>query len=398
MPKIELADIFKKHGPEYKLTHSLNAQQAKVIGSITKCRTAALGGHLCACTECGCTKVFYNSCRDRHCPKCQSLATERWLLKRRAELLPVRHFHVVFTIPPALHNLFRYNERRCYGALFRQSWSSLKTLAADEKHLGAAAGAMSVLHTWGQNLHYHPHIHMLVPAGGLSFSGDRWQQPKHKNYLVPVPALSRLFRGRLVSKVRELHREKKLRLPPGERLGSILNAAMSRDWVVYAKPPFSGPDKLVGYLGRYVKRIAIGNERIRSMSQGRVRFNYRDYADGNRRKVMDLSATEFIRRFVQHILPGGFCKVRYYGLLATRNRQTRLAKCHRLLGRKYERPPKYTWQEIYFMVTGREAETCEACGGRTVVVDYLRPDRAPPDWSRINRTPSSSPALHPLAA
>jgi len=394
---VDLAQIITRHGPSFTRRYSLSAQQSKVLGSIGKCRTAALGGHICACTDCGCTKVFYNSCRDRHCPKCQSLATEKWLRRRQEELLPVPHFHLVFTVPPALHQLLRHNERAGYNALFQTAWSSLKTLCADHRYLGAAAGAMAVLHTWGQNLHYHPHLHFLVPAGGLSFDGQCWKRPKSDKFLVPVRALSRLFRGRLVSELRALHRQGALRLPSGQKLGAILNAAMAKEWVVYAKPPFAGPGHLLGYLGRYVKRVAISNDRILSLTDGKVHFRYRDYADGNKRKVMRLAADEFIRRFVQHILPSGFCKVRYYGILATRNRTTRLRKCHELLGSELQRRAKLSWEALYEAVTGQPPNRCADCGGPLLVIDYFLPARAPP-WHSPGPPAPSALALHPSAA
>jgi len=350
------------------------------MGALSRCRTAALGGHVCACEACGAIKVFYNSCRDRHCPKCQSLAREQWVAARRAELLPVPYFHLVFTVPPVLHDLLRYNERLGYGALFAQAWSSLRTLCAEAKYLGGRTGMLAVLHTWGQNLHYHPHVHALVPAGGLSFDGRRWIKAKHKNYLVPVRALSRLFRGRLVSALRALHREGELNLPPGQHLGSVLNAAMATEWVVYAKPPFGNATKLVDYLGRYIKRVAISNDRIISIANGRVRFRYRDYADADRLKAMELSAEEFIRRFLQHVLPSGFHKIRYYGLFAVRDRHERLAHCHRLLNSQYRAAEKLDWRAWLERLTGQHPDRCGHCRtGRLVIVDLIRPvERAPP--------------------
>jgi hypothetical protein len=303
-------------------------------------------------------------------------------------LLPVQYFHLVFTVPPVLHDLLRYNERSGYGALFAQAWSSLRTLCAEEKYLGGRTGMLAVLHTWGQNLHYHPHVHALVPAGGLSFDGRRWLQPKHQNYLVPVRALSRLFRGRLVAALRMLYRQGELRLPPGQRLGSILNAAMATEWVVYAKPPFAGPAKLVDYLGRYPAvqrdrpRVAISNDRLISIEGGRVRFRYRDYADSDRLKVMELSAEEFIRRFLQHVLPSRFHKVRYYGLFAVRDRHERLAHCHRLLKSRYQAAEQLDWRAWLERLTGQHPDRCSHCRtGRMVVVDLIRPtggSRAPP--------------------
>lgn len=240
--KVELATILRDHLGAYRKKRMLSAQQAKVCGSIMHCRTARLGGHVAVCTSCGCVKVYYNSCRDRHCPKCQSLAKEQWLAARRAELLPVGHYHLVFTVPAVLHDLIRYNERLIYGAMFRQAWSSLRTLCADPKYLGARTGMLAVLHTWGQQLQYHPHIHALVPAGGLSFDRQRWCKPRHKRFLVPVRVLSRLFRGRLVKNIRAAYRSGELTLPPGmEELRLVLDEAMRKPWVVYAKAPFCWP-------------------------------------------------------------------------------------------------------------------------------------------------------------
>ena len=384
-----MGQIFRDHATTYQQKHRLTPQQAKVIGALSKCRTAALGGHIQACRQCGSIRVWYNSCRDRHCPKCQSVNREQWLAQRRAELLPVKHFHVVFTIPPVLHDLFRYNERLAYDALFQTVWSSLRTLCTDPKYLGAQPGMLAVLHTWGQNLHYHPHIHALVPAGGLSFDRCRWKHPHYKRFLVPVRALSSLFRGRLVTALRLAYTQGQLRLPPGTSLSKILNAAMQNQWVVYAKPPFGQAYKLLDYLGQYLKRVAISNDRLIDISRGKVSFHYRDYADHNRKKVMQLDVEEFMRRFIQHILPAGFCKVRYYGILANRNRHKNLAVCHYLLGKWYAKHKKPFWKQLVEYKVRQLINQCPFCqiGQMEMIATIVsvRFQRAPPVYKTQNQ-------------
>lgn len=388
--KLHLADIFRTHLSAYRSRYGLSVQQAKVVGALMKCRTADLGGHVQVCHKCGVMRLWYNSCRDRHCPRCQSAAREAWLHQRRAELLPVNHFHLVFTIPSVLHDVFRYNERLAYGLLFSVSWSSLRTLCAEDKYLGALPGMMAVLHTWGQNLHYHPHVHALVPAGGLSFDRCSWQRTKHRNYLVPVRALSRLFRGRLVSELRAAHQRKELRLPPQCCLRQVLAQAMASEWVVYAKPPFGSATKLLDYLGRYLKRVAISEDRLLEMSQGKVSFRYRDYAAAGRAKVMQLDAVEFIRRFLQHVLPAGFCKVRYYGIFANRHRQRTLALCHYLLGQWYIRARPPDWAVIQALPYNSPKWSCENCrqGYYQGLLEYPSQARAPPLSSSCQRSSS----------
>lgn len=386
-PKYEVADIFRLSGNEYWQKHNLSTRQLKVIQDIQDCRTAALGGHIDACTECGHVRISYNSCRNSHCPKCQSMAREEWLEKRRAELLPVKYFHFVFTLPAELHDLVRYNERQLYGQLFKLAWESLSTLAADPKYLGAATGMMAVLHTWGQNLHYHPHIHCLVPAGGLSKRG-KWIASR-KNYLVPVRALSVLFRSKFIDHLRQAHKKRNLRLEglcaqwhSYPSMNRLLNTVYRKDWVVYSKEPFAGPEKLLDYLGRYVKRIAISNERIIAINevQKRVAFRWRDYADANKSKVMELSCEEFIRRFLQHILPKRFSKVRYYGLFANRDKDKRLIKCRQALGKPaFPKLEIITWEERFYRLTGIDPTLCPCCKqGKMVTIDLLPPTRAPP--------------------
>lgn len=388
-PRYEVADVFRLDIAQYEQNHNLSSRQQKIIQDIMDCRTASLGGHVDACDECGHVRISYNSCRNSHCPKCQSMAREEWLEKRRDELLPVKYFHLVFTLPSELHDIIRYNERLAYGYLFKLAWQSLQELLSDKRYLGVGgAGMIAVLHTWGQNLHYHPHIHCLVPAGGLAANG-KWIKSR-KNYLVPVKALSVLFRAKFIYFLRQAYRQGRLKLEglcakwaSYRKMNALLNTLYHKDWVVYAKEPFAGPEKLIGYLGRYVKRIAISNDRILNVDENKkqVAFRWRDYADENRSKVMWLSFEEFIRRFLQHILPKGFSKVRYYGLFANRNKGKRLAKCRKALGKPAK--PKViisNWQERFYQLTGIDPSRCPCCEqGRMHTVALWLPSRAPPD-------------------
>jgi hypothetical protein len=333
----EVADIFRRHGPSYRARVQLSKPQYKAMRAIEQCRTAALGGHIDECTECGHRRISYNSCRNRHCPKCQWSAREAWIEKRREELLPVGYFHLVFTLPGELHDLLAYNAGLLYGELFSQGWQSLEQLCRDGRYLGARPGMIAVLHTWGQNLHYHPHIHCIVPAGGIR-GKEKWINSR-KKFFVPVRALSRLFRGKFVSALRRHYKAGALRLSglcrkylDKRQFDRLLHLVMSKEWVVYAKEPFAGPEHLFGYLGRYSHRVAISNHRIVSVNETRVQFRYRDYADGNKEKVTALSPQEFIRRFLQHILPDGFCKIRYYGILSNRHRRQSVQICRKALG------------------------------------------------------------------
>ena len=366
--------------------------------AIEQCRTAALGGHVDACDQCGYVRISYNSCRNRHCPKCQSLARETWLEARRQELLPIGYFHLVFTLPAEAHGVVRYNERLLYGALFQQAWAALLKLSSDSRYLGARPGLIAILHTWGQNLHYHPHVHCIVPAGGLK-GGRKWVAAR-KRFFVPVRALSALFRAKFVSALRAYYRAGRLHLDGSCRplrdkraFDNLLNRLMAKPWVVYAKAPFAGPEHLLGYLGRYTHRVAISNERILSVDKDSVRFLWRDYADGNRQKQMCLRHEEFIRRFLQHVLPHGFCKIRYYGILSNRCRKEALAVCRKALGvSPAVRVPKLSWQERYRQLTGTDWATCPLCGkGHMVTVMWIPAGRAPPGLGAVKQKPTQLP-------
>jgi hypothetical protein len=307
------------------------------MGAITACRTVALGGHVEQCDNCGATRIAYNSCRNRHCPKCQGLARLQWLAERQAELLPVPYFHVVFTLPAAVGEIAFQNKAIVYAILFRAAAETLATIAADPKHLGAQLGATMVLHTWGQTLQHHPHVHCVVPGGGPSLDGTRWIACR-AGFFLPVRVLSRLFRRLFLRELENAFGADKLRffsnlanLAEPRAFARRLRELRRLDWVVYAKPPFGGPEQVLAYLGRYTHRVAIANSRLISLSDGKVRFTWKDYRADGKTKVMTLAADEFIRRFLLHALPDGFHRIRYYGFLANGGRSDHLARCRQLL-------------------------------------------------------------------
>jgi hypothetical protein len=337
--RLEVADVFREHREEFLELwgHAMSSQQRKALHDIGACRTAALGGHVEECDQCAHRLIAYNSCRNRHCPKCQATARDEWLADRAKELLPVPYCHVVFTVPEQLAPLFLQNQRVCYGLLFRAVSETLQQIVADPRHLGAKIGFLAVLHTWSQNLLYHPHVHCVVPAGGLSFDGSRWVSCRLKFFL-PVRVLSRLFRGKLLALFRQAFAEGKLEffgqladLAEPARFHAWLRKSKKTEWVVYAKPPFGGPEYVLKYLARYTHRVAISSSRLLSLNNGHVTFRWRDSRHGNQTKSMTLEAVEFIRRFMLHILPPGFMKIRHFGFLANRNRASALALCRQRL-------------------------------------------------------------------
>jgi hypothetical protein len=369
-PLVEVADILRAHGETYAAGHAVSALQAAVLRRLAACRTAALGGHRDACARCGYTRVSYNSCRDRHCPKCQGVKRARWLEKRLERLLPVEHFHVVFTVPAALNPLALSHPRQLYDLLFHAASQTLLTLAADRKRLGAHIGVTALLHTWGQNLMFHPHLHCVVTGGGLSPDGCRWIAAR-RGYLLPVKVLGRLFRGKFLAGVKEAYLAGDLTW--GGSVASLADPAVFRrwldalyrqDWVVYAKRPFGGAQQVFRYLGRYSHRVALANSRLLSLEDGQVSFHWKDYADGHRTKVMRLAADEFIRRFLLHVLPKRFVRIRHYGLLAGRNVSTQLARCRQLLGEPPVKPPgERTWLDRLREGTGQDPRSCPQCQG-----------------------------------
>jgi hypothetical protein len=338
-PTVEVADILRAQGQRFldRYRSSFDFQQVKAFRAIQNCRTAALGGHLDACPQCGYQAISYNSCRNRHCPKCQTQGRERWLAARERELLATHYFHVVFTVPHELNGLALENPRRFYPLLFIASAATLREVAADPKHLGAEIGILSILHTWGQNLLAHPHIHGVIPAGGISPDLTRWVHPRYPFFL-PVKVLSRVFRGKFIAGLKRLYRRKQLRcarscaaLAEEKPFRELLRRLHRQDWVVYAKPAFGGPRQVLRYLGRYTHRVAISNHRLLAFDGERGSFRWKDYAHGNQQRQMTLTAMEFLRRFFLHVLPKGFVRIRHFGFLANRFRVPRLKLCRPLL-------------------------------------------------------------------
>ncbi|MGH7164194.1 MAG: IS91 family transposase [Nitrospiraceae bacterium] len=384
--KVELADIFSAHGLRYRQTHHLALAQRRAMRAIETCRTAALGGHRDVCDLCGAIRIIYNSCRNRHCAKCQTLAKQRWLEARGAELLPIGYFHFVFTLPHTLNPLAQGNPRPIYNLLFHAAGSTLTSFARNPNHLGAELGVTAILHTWGQNLSQHIHIHAIVTGGGLTPTGTRWIRARRR-FLFPVKALSRLFRGRYLDGLRHAFSAGELSFR-GETAHLAEPAAFARwlaklrrhDWVVYAKAPFAGPRQLLDYLGRYTHRVAISNERILGLDNGMVRFRWRDRAHGDVLKVMELEAEEFIRRFLLHVVPDGFVRIRHFGLLANRTRKAKLDRSRTLLGQD-PAPLETATQsvrDLMLRLTGVDIDLCPVCHrGRMHVMEIILLTRAP---------------------
>lgn len=376
-PRFEVADIVRLHGEEYRRAHSPTAAQESALRHIAACRTAAMGGHVDACDGCGGTRVSYNSCRDRHCPKCQSMARADWLEARLERLLPTSYFHVVFTIPDEINALALGNRRVLFDLLFASAAATLRAIAGDEKHLGAEIGVTAVLHTWGQNLLFHPHLHCVVTGGGLTRSGDRWVSTRER-YFLPVKVLSRLFRGKFLAGLKSARAAGELRFGgSADALGeepdwkAFLASLYRKDWVVYAKPPFGGPEQVFKYLGRYTHRVAISNHRITNIERGRVTFTLKNYADAGKRTTMVVSAPEFLRRFALHVLPRGFTRIRHFGLMAGCNVATKLETARRLLQGQAavresteEGARPLSWWERLRERTGIDVMACTSCGGR----------------------------------
>jgi len=385
-PRLEVADIIRAHGAAFLDASgaALSAGQRHVLEDLADCRTAALGGHVEACDRCGHQQIAYNSCRNRHCPKCQATAAAQWLEAQAADLLPVAYFHVVFTLPAGLGPIALQNPRVVYGILFRAAAETLLQVAADPKHLGAEIGFLAVLHTWGQTLQHHPHVHCVVPGGGLSPDGSRWIACR-PDFFLPVRVLSRVFRGKFLEGLHAAFDRGKLAFhgrlsalaDPG-RFHDRLRAAARTEWVVYAKPPFGGPEAVLKYLARYTHRVAISNSRLIELKDGRVSFRSKDYARGGRERTTILEAPEFLRRFLQHVLPSGFVRIRHYGFLANRHRQEKVALCRALLGVRstpeallpgISAPPDGTIRDR------SRTSVCPACGeGRLVIIGELSPD------------------------
>jgi hypothetical protein len=394
-PALEVADIFRQCGPQHRQTHAgaLSRAQRRAMSAIELCRTAALGGHVEQCDACGHQRITYNSCRHRACPKCQSFARAQWLERRHAELLPqVEYFHVVFTLPEAIASLALQNKKTLYDLLFRASAGTLRTIAADPKHLGAEIGFITILHTWGQNLLHHPHVHCVVPGGGISPDGERWIGCR-PGFFLPVRVLSRLFRRLFLEQLRRAYDAGTLRLHgqleslrDPRAFAAWLAPAEHAEWVVYAKPPFGGAEHVLDYLGRYTHRVAISNNRLLRFDGDSVLFRWKDYRHEATQRAMTLSADEFIRRFLLHVLPDGFKRIRSYGWLANCHRADRLATCRQLLG--VEAPaatpaePKEDYRDRYQRLTGKSLRDCPVCGkGRMLRIEGMPGSlpRAPPE-------------------
>ena len=338
-PTLEVADIFRQYGPAYRARVALPSQHLRVMRAIEICRTAALGGHVESCSQCDYHRIAYNSCRNRHCPKCQSLAREQWIERRKAELLPIAYFHAVFTIPQSIAAIALLNKEAVFHILFRTSAQTLLTIAADPKHLGATIGLFSILHTWGQNLLFHPHVHCVVTGGGLSADGERWVASR-PHFLFSVRVLSHLFRRLFLDALEQAHADGQLQfsgelahLADPDKFRRYLKPVRRKPWVVYAKPPFAGPTHVIDYLGRYTHRVAISNNRLLAVTDNHVTFQYKDYRahDAHQSRRMRLPAEEFLRRFLLHVIPPGFQRIRHYGLFSNRFRARSLARCRTLL-------------------------------------------------------------------
>ena len=367
----EVQDVFREYGEEYMRIQKPLPHVCKAIREIAACRTAALGGHTDTCDECGHTKQSYNSCRNRHCPKCQALAKERWILAREAELLPVPYFHVVFTLPSELNELVMRNRKIMLNLLFQASSETVRELAADPKYLGAEIGLTSILHTWGQNLTLHPHVHMIVPSGGVTPHG-RWRESS-KKFFIPVKVMAKLFRGKFLYDL-EQSRQKLEEPLCDDEWKCLMNRLYRKDWYVYCKRPFQSPRSVLQYLGRYTHRVAISNHRIISLQDRNVTFKWRDYRDSSKEKQMTLTAHEFMRRFLLHILPPNFTKIRYYGFLASGCKRKKLALCKTLAGTAQIVLKKLSMAELMLKLTGRDITLCPVCGiGHFVAASGLSP-------------------------
>lgn len=374
-PAFELADVINLHWKEIARPAQFNTWELRTLDAIRRCRTASLGGHVDLCTDCGHVRISYNSCRNRHCPKCQQVQRERWIQAREAELLPATYFHVVFTLPEALNKLCLYQAAAIYKILFDVSWSVVRDFALSKKHLGADTGMICILHTWGQNLSLHPHMHCIVPGGGLTASG-KWKPARSNGkFLFPVKAMSEVFRARFVSELRSRIKG----LEP-----SFYNALFKSPWVVYAKRPFGSAKHVIEYLGRYTHKVAISNHRIVQIQNDLVTFRYKDYRDESKVKLMSLQPPEFIRRFSLHILPKGFMRIRHYGILSSSRKQHVLPLLHQQLESRYEFPEEKSWKQISTERLGYNPDQCPICKHLTMTTLFTFDRRGPPDGEMIN--------------
>ncbi|WP_271022930.1 IS91 family transposase [Rhizobium sp. RCAM05973] len=393
---IEVADIFRAAGPTYRKAHAghLSLTQLKVMSAVEHCRTAALGGHVEACEDCGEWRIAYNSCRNRHCPKCQGAAARTWLAEREADLLPVGYFHIVFTLPAEVAAIAFYNKALVYDLLFKAASETMLTIAADPKHLGARIGITAVLHTWGSAMTHHPHVHMIVPGGGMALDGSRWISSRPA-FLLPVRVLGKLFRRLFLTRLLQFHDAGRLaffgsaaHLADCRAFERYLSPVRKKRWVVYAKPPFAGPEAVLAYLSRYTHRVAISNSRLISFDETGVTFHFKNYRrDGSdRQQVMILAPDEFIRRFLLHVLPRGFHRIRHYGLLAGSARKTSITRVRELLNAAPQPVDNAADEPIEIR------PPCPCCGGRMIVIEVFKrwqQPRGPPDKATTNRESAS---------
>jgi hypothetical protein len=374
-PPLEVADIVRQAGKDFieKSRHWLTWQHVRVLRAIQNCRTAALGGHKDRCAQCGHHAISFNSCRNRHCPKCQTNARDQWLAARASEVLPVPYFHVVFTVPQELAAIGLQNKSVFYELLLRISAETMLEVAANPDHLGAQIGFLSVLHTWGQNLLHHPHVHCVVPAGGLSEDHSQWKRTSSPRFLLNVEVLSRVFRGKFKDAIKRAFRQQQLsfygqlsHLADPKHFARLIQSLYRKKWVVYAKPPFGGPEHVLHYLARYTHRIAISNHRLLSFDGQNVTFRWRDYAHHNKKRKMTVTADEFLRRFLLHVLPPGFVRIRHYGFLANRRRTNALALCRKLIGEAASAIDESV------KVSGSQSQwSCPKCSGPMLVIERL---------------------------
>ena len=390
-----MADIFRHFGPAFRDQHgaALSGARRRAMIAIESCRTAALGGHVERCAECGHQRIAYDSCRNRNCPKCQGLARAKWIADRQAELLDVPYFHVVFTVPTEIEVIAFQNQTVVYDILFRAASETLCTIAADPEHLGAEIGFFGVLHTWGQNLLHHPHIHFLVPGGGIAPDGEHWIACR-PGFFLPVKVLSHMFRGKFLHYLGKAFSAGELNffsahchLRESAAFSRYLQPVWNTKWVVYAKRPFAGPAQVLDYVGRYTHRVAISNNRLVSMDNGKVRFRWKDYRDANRQKIMTLDANEFIRRFLIHVLPDGFHRIRYFGFLGNCHRARKIERCRELLRMAPPVPaadPPADYRGRYEALTGRSLRECPHC--RTGIMAVIETIPRPTDCTSVPDT------------
>jgi len=400
MSTLEVADIFRAHGPAWRLKQAghLSLGQLKVMSAIEQCRSAALGGHVLQCQACEHTQIAYNSCRNRHCPKCQATAARRWLQARRADLLPVEYYHVVFTLPAPVRDIAYYNKAVVYSILFKAAAETLRTIAADPRHLGARIGATLVLHTWGSAMTHHPHVHGIVPGGGLSLDGERWVACR-PGFFLPVRVLSRLFRRLFLDKLCDAHRAGTLQffgehreLAETKSFSDWLKPLRQIEWFLYAKRPFAGPDAVLAYLSRYTHRVAIANSRLIALDEQGVTFKWKDYRakERVRHKTMTLAPDEFMRRFLLHVLPAGFHRIRHYGLIANTTRKDNLARARELLIDEKTIECMNAETDAVDAADGGDATAtyvCPDCGAAMIIIETFERGqlpRAPPNRSNVS--------------